>query len=84
MRRRTGDLVVEDLTVEYTRSGHQVRPIDRLSMRATPGSLVLLLGPSGCGKTTLLSCLAGILQPTSGRVVLGDTDVTALKGGALT
>ena len=84
MSQRTGDLVVDDLTVEYTRSGHQVRPIDRLSMRATPGSLVLLLGPSGCGKTTLLSCLAGILRPTSGRVVLGDTDVTALKGASLT
>ena len=43
----------------------------------------MLLGPSGCGKTTLLSCLGGILTPTSGTIRLGATDVTGLKGGEL-
>ncbi|MET0461359.1 MAG: ATP-binding cassette domain-containing protein, partial [Ilumatobacteraceae bacterium] len=46
--------------------------------------LVLLLGPSGCGKTTLLSCLAAILKPTSGSIRYGETEITALSGGALT
>ncbi len=44
---------------------------------------MLLLGPSGCGKTTLLSCLGGILTPTSGSIRLGETDVTGLSGRAL-
>ena len=43
----------------------------------------MLLGPSGCGKTTLLSCLAGLLTPTSGRVGFGSTVVTELRGPAL-
>ncbi len=71
---------VNDLTVEYSSGGYLVRPIDSLDFEVETGQLVLLLGPSGCGKTTLLSCLAGILTPTSGTIVAGDTDVTALRG----
>ena len=78
------DLEVKDLTVEYASGGYVVRPIDRLHMAASTGQLVLLLGPSGCGKTTLLSCLAGILSPTTGSIRVGDTDVTHLAGQALT
>ena len=40
------------------------------------GEFVVLLGPSGSGKTTLLSILGGFVEPTSGRVVIGETDVT--------
>ena len=63
---------VSDLTVEYSSGGYLVRPIDSLDFEVETGQLVLLLGPSGCGKTTLLSCLAGILSPTSGTIVAGD------------
>jgi putative ABC transport system ATP-binding protein len=74
---------VSDLTVEYSSGGYLVRPIDSLDFEVETGQLVLLLGPSGCGKTTLLSCLAGILSPTSGSIVAGDTDVTGLRGKEL-
>lgn len=77
-------VTVEDLVVEYSAGGYKVRPIDELSITVPRGSLTLLLGPSGCGKTTLLSCLAGILTPTSGKLMVGDTDVSTLKGAQLT
>ena len=79
-----GNLHIEDLVVEYSSGGYAVRPIDGLNLEVSAGSLALLLGPSGCGKTTLLSCLGGILRPTSGRIALDDVDVTALDSRGLT
>jgi putative ABC transport system ATP-binding protein len=79
-----GSLHINDLVVEYSSGGYAVRPIDGLNLDVNAGSLALLLGPSGCGKTTLLSCLGGILRPTSGRIALDDVDVTALDARELT
>ncbi|HVM63393.1 MAG TPA: ABC transporter ATP-binding protein, partial [Acidimicrobiales bacterium] len=73
-------LSVSKLTVEYGSGGYTVRPLDNLSFDVGDGELVVLLGPSGCGKTTLLSCLAGLLTPTSGSILLDGTEVTGLVG----
>jgi putative ABC transport system ATP-binding protein len=78
------DLTVSELTVEYQSGDYVIRPLDRLNMQTGAGSLALLLGPSGCGKTTLLSCLAGILTPTSGSIHFRGEEVGTLKGSALT
>lgn len=78
------DLTIRDLTIEYSSGGYAVRPVERLNLEADAGSLVLLLGPSGCGKTSLLSCLGGILRPSSGQIRFGATEVTGLRGEALT
>ena len=78
------DLSIRDLTIEYSSGGYAVRPVDGLTLDAEAGSLVLLLGPSGCGKTSLLSCLGGILRPTKGIIRFGATEVTGLRGDALT
>ena len=77
-------LVVEDLVVEYVSDGYTIRALDRLSFGADTGELVVLLGPSGSGKTSLLSCLAGILTPTSGSIRFGGQAVSELRGEALT
>jgi putative ABC transport system ATP-binding protein len=77
------DLRIDDLLVEYASGGYVLRAIDHLNLEAPAGSLTILLGPSGCGKTTLLSCLGGILSPTSGRIAFGDIDVTALDARGL-
>jgi len=76
-------LGVEDLTVSFDSGGYVIKPLDGLSFAAEDGELVALLGPSGCGKTTLLSCLAGLLTPASGKIRFGDLDVTGLRGPAL-
>jgi putative ABC transport system ATP-binding protein len=77
-------VTVENLTVEFGNGGYAIRPLDNFAMHVEPGRLALLLGPSGCGKTTLLSCLSGMLTPTSGRVTVDSTEVTALKQKEMT
>jgi multiple sugar transport system ATP-binding protein len=48
----------------------------RTDLRVEAGRLLVLLGPSGCGKTTLLRIIAGLEEPTEGRVMIGGADVT--------
>jgi iron(III) transport system ATP-binding protein len=55
-----------------------VKPVDVV---IEGGTLVTLLGPSGCGKTTLLRMIAGLEQPTEGRLLIGGRDVTLLPPG---
>jgi putative ABC transport system ATP-binding protein len=78
-----GDLSIQDLVVEYSSGGYAVRPICNLDLDVAGGSLVILMGPSGCGKTTLLSCLGGILRPTSGVIKFGDVELTSLDARGL-
>ncbi len=54
-----------------------------LSLTLTPGSVTVLMGRSGSGKTTLLHMLSGLLTPTSGRVLMDDTDLYGLKDASL-
>ncbi|MFN8225429.1 MAG: ATP-binding cassette domain-containing protein [Mycobacterium sp.] len=79
-----GDLSIRDLVVEYSSGAEAVRPIAGLDLDVPAGCLAILLGPSGCGKTTLLSCIGGILKPTSGVIRAGNIDVTALDAHSLT
>ena len=57
-------------------SGQDVAAVAGVSFRLEPGELVTLLGPSGCGKSTILRMLSGFEQPTSGRILIGENDVT--------
>lgn len=50
--------------------------VSDFSLEIADGELVAFLGPSGCGKTTTLRMIAGFIEPTAGRIMIGDTDVT--------
>ncbi|MBN2543136.1 phosphonate ABC transporter ATP-binding protein [bacterium] len=53
--------------------------IKDLSVDVTPGKLTSVIGPSGAGKSTFLRCINRLINPTSGKVFLGDIEITALN-----
>jgi putative spermidine/putrescine transport system ATP-binding protein len=54
----------------------RVRAVDEASLRIEPGEFFSLLGPSGCGKTTTLRMIAGFEMPDTGRIHVGERDIT--------
>lgn len=63
------------------RRGSSVHVLKDINLEIAKGELLVLLGPSGCGKTTLLRCLVGLEQPTTGRVDLGKKTVVDADRG---
>ncbi|NLU66512.1 ABC transporter ATP-binding protein [Streptomyces sp. HNM0574] len=74
IRPGSGGIRFDDVTVAYGRNV----VLDTFDLTVAPGEVVALLGPSGSGKTTALRAVAGFVTPASGRVWIGDRDVTDL------
>ena len=68
-------LQVRSLAKSYPSREGTTQAIADISFEVAAGEFVCVVGPSGCGKTTLLKCLAGLLSPTSGEVLLGGETV---------
>ena len=68
-------IVVEDVVKEFG----TVRALDHVSLAIRENEFFALLGPSGCGKTTLLRCLGGFEQVTSGRLLLDGKDLVGTR-----
>ena len=65
--------------VDVTKAFGKLKAVDDLTLTIPAGSFFALLGPSGCGKTTTLRMVAGLEEPTAGRIVIGAEDVTYRK-----
>jgi len=74
----------EGLVREYGAKDAAVRALDGVDLALGRGRFTAIMGPSGSGKSTLMHLLAGLNTPTSGRVWLGDTELTGLGDSALT
>ncbi len=74
---------VQDVHKIYRRGSESLDVLNGLDLQVEEGQFVALMGPSGSGKTTLLNMIAGIDQPTSGRVNVNGTDVAQLSQSQL-
>ena len=70
---------VVDLFKSYQRDSLEIPVLRNISLKIAEGDFLAFMGPSGSGKTTLLNLIAGIDKPTSGKIVIGDTDITELS-----
>ena len=80
---------IEGLSKRYGAGDAAVDALKNVNMSVAPGEVVGLIGPSGSGKSTLLKCLGAVIEPTSGRMTLGNeviydqrwitTDLRALR-----
>jgi multiple sugar transport system ATP-binding protein len=64
--------------VGLTRRYGDVTAVDAVDLDVAPDDFLVLLGPSGCGKTTLLRLIAGLVEPSAGRILLDGRDLTGL------
>ena len=71
-------IAVEGVTKTFHSTSEEVTPIANLDLAVEQGEFVAFMGPSGSGKTTLLNIIAGIDRPSSGLVVVGDTEISDL------
>ena len=76
-------LQTQDLKKYYGSGENQVKALDGVSLEVERGEFLAIVGTSGSGKSTLLHMLGGLDQPTSGRVVVDDEDISVLKKDAL-
>ena len=67
-----GGIRIEGLRKVYGKGDNAVEALKDVNMVVAPGEVVGLVGPSGSGKSTLLKCLGAIIEPTSGRMTLGN------------
>lgn len=76
-------LKVEHLSKVYGQGETAVKALDDVSFSVEEGQFVAIIGPSGSGKSTLLHILGGVDTPTSGQVVIDNTEISSLNETAL-
>ena len=77
-------LLAKDLSKVYGSGQNAVQALDSVTVGFGEREFAAIMGPSGSGKSTLMHCLAGLDTVTSGRIWIGETEVTGLKDKQLT
>ncbi|MEK4125793.1 ABC transporter ATP-binding protein [Anoxybacillus sp. FSL W8-0382] len=72
-------LTIDQVMHAYVTKQSAVLALDHLSLTVERGEFVSFLGPSGCGKTTLLSIIAGLIEPTKGRVLIEGKEIRTMR-----
>lgn len=67
-------ILLDGVTKLY--DGQSAPAVDNVTLEIPAGEIVMLVGPSGCGKTTTMKMINRLIEPTSGRILIGDDDVT--------
>jgi osmoprotectant transport system ATP-binding protein len=67
-------ILLDGVTKRYGASSAPA--VDNVTIEIPAGEIVMLVGPSGCGKTTTMKMINRLIEPTSGRILIGDEDVT--------
>jgi putative ABC transport system ATP-binding protein len=81
---KTQPIQLQQLTKSYQEGSQERLVLDAIDVQFAPGEFIAIQGPSGSGKTTLLNLLAGIDEPTSGRIFYGEVDFTSLTSNMRT
>jgi len=68
---------LSDASVTFGRGARAVPALSKTTLRIADGEFVALVGPSGCGKSTILRLVSGLVQPTTGAVIVGGREVAA-------
>ena len=69
----------EDVCKDYPAGNTVVHASDHVNFQIEKGEFCVVLGPSGAGKTTVLNLLGGMDKATSGRIIVGDKEITGLR-----
>ena len=77
-------LTMRELSRVYRADTVETTALDRIDLDIADGEFVVIVGPSGCGKSTLLRLIAGLEEPSAGRVLIGGRVIQGLGVGGLT
>ncbi len=70
-----GILKLENISLIYQSEIGETQAIKNLNLTVKKGEFIAIIGPSGCGKTTILSLVAGLLKPTTGKIILNGEEI---------
>jgi ABC-type nitrate/sulfonate/bicarbonate transport system ATPase subunit len=73
-------LWIDDLSMRFDTPSGAFHALERVSLAVPQGSFVSLIGPSGCGKSTIFNIVAGLQEPSRGRVLIDGIDATGTIG----
>ena len=76
-------LEIESLEKHYGKSKNQTKALNGITFQVMPGEFLGIMGSSGSGKSTLLNCIATVIMPSSGNIIMNGRQIQTLKGAEL-